>query len=120
MDTITVRKSDLISTLETNREEHRSIFLKAQDRYRERFIELLEQRLEDARQGRSFDQWIRLPVPEDHTRDFDTAIEMLHWDTGENVTIDRHDFQRYVQNNWEWQQSFTANTVAYVADALPE
>lgn len=114
MDTIVVNKAQLIKTLAENRDAHRDIFEQAQVAYRDKWITLLDRRLADARAGRPIERHFRLPEPEDHTQDFTTALEMLDWETGDEVELDRRDFQRYVQNRWEWEQSFVANTQSYV------
>ena len=113
MDTITVDKEDLLATLRDNRQQHREIFERAQVVYREKVIEELDRALDDAKNGRKIIRHIALPEPEDHTKDFDTAIQMLEWDTAETVTLDRRDFARFVQNRWEWDQTFRQNTVGY-------
>lgn len=115
MNSITVRKDRLIETLIQNRDEHRAIFEKAQEVYRERMIEELDRALADARAGRKIARQFHLPVPEDHTEDFDTAIQMMEWETGDTIELEQHDFQCYVQNQWRWRASFAGNTEAYLA-----
>jgi hypothetical protein len=115
MDRITVNKEHLIETLERNRAEHREIFEKAQVVYREQMVRELDQALDDAKNGRKIVRFINLPEPEDHTKDFDTAIAMLTWDTGDTVELDRRDFKRYIENKWEWEGTFAANTMSYSA-----
>jgi hypothetical protein len=114
MQNITVDKTRLLTTLRTNRDDHRSLFLKAQEKYRERVIEELDRRLADARARRKIDVAIRLPVPEDYTSEFDTAISMVEWAEGDTMTLSESDFQRYVLNKWDWQRAFTANSMSYL------
>jgi hypothetical protein len=116
MQEITVDKGDLIAKLQANRDEHRSMFLKAQEKYREAMIVELDRALQEARDGHPIRRAFALPVPEDHTSEFDTAIEMLQWETGGEVQLDQHDFQRYVQNRWQWAASFAANSLSYLAE----
>jgi hypothetical protein len=116
MDTIRVKKDDLIATLRGNRDIHRETFLKAQDVYREKVIAAFEERLEAARNGEKILTYINLPEPEDHTDAFNTAINMLEWEIGDEVDLDRRDFQRFVQNQWEWGASFAANTGSYLVE----
>lgn len=115
MRTITVNKAELIEKIKENRDRHREQFLVAQERYREKWIEILDKRLADARADKKIDQYIRLPEPEDHTRDYDTALAMLEWELGEEIELGHDDFQRYVENRWEWAHSFAANTQSYLA-----
>jgi len=115
MELITVDKAELLAKLRTNREAHREMFLKAQDVYREAMIAELDRALEEARTGGPIKRSFALPVPEDHTADFDTVIEMLTWDKDHMVQLSYHDFQTYVQNQWGWRASFAANTESYLA-----
>ena len=117
MDSITVNKQNLIETLRGNRDQHRDIFEQAQVVYRAKVIEELDRALDDAKNGRKVIRFINLPEPEDHTADFDTAIDMLEWDTADTVTLDRRDFKRFVQNKWEWEASFAGTTMTYAAEA---
>ena len=115
MELITVIKTELVEKLKANRETHRALFLAAQERYRDAMIKELDQALEEARNGGTIRRSFAMPVPEDHTADFDTAIEMLQWDLGKTVQLSYHDFQQYVQNQWGWRASFAANTESYLA-----
>lgn len=115
MESITVDKKDLITKIQANRDEHRAMFLKAQERYRDAMIAELDRALQEARDGKPIRRAFTLPVPEDHTQDFDTAIEMLEWEQGDSVLLDARDFMRFVQNRWEWAASFAANTGSYLA-----
>lgn len=116
MNTITVKKPDLIEKIRINRDQHREQFLAAQEKYREKWISILDARLADARRGKRIDQFIRLPEPEDHTQDYDTALAMLEWEVGDEIELERHDFERYVENRWEWAHSFATNTQSYLAE----
>lgn len=115
MDTIKVDKQELIKTLTKNRKKHRKLFLEAQETYRRRMIEELDRALDEAKNGGVIKRAFALPVPEDHTADFDTVIQMLNWDKGKNVELGQREFQTYVQNEWGWAQSFAANTSIYAA-----
>lgn len=116
MKTITVEKDQLLRTLRENRDRHRELFDKAQIVYRDQMIEELDRALQEARNGGKIIRAFSLPVPEDHTSDFDTAINMLTWDTADTVELTHPEFRTYVENEWGWQQSFHANTVAYAAE----
>jgi hypothetical protein len=114
MRTITVSKEDLIATLRENRDSHRDIFIAAQQAYRDKMIEELDRALAEARTGGQIRRDFTLPVPEDHTEDFNTAIAMLEWHQAKTVELEQYEFQQYVENEWGWQKSWAANTAAYV------
>ena len=71
-----------------------------------------------AKNGRPIDRYFRLPEPEDHTVDFDTALDMLEWEVGETVELDERTFRRLVRNEWAWRETFAANTASYVEGSL--
>lgn len=114
MNTVTVSKPDLLATLKTNRTEHRGIFEKAQVAYRDAMIKELDKALQDARDGKQIKRAFSLPVPEDHTADFDTAIAMVEWEVGNTIDLEQVDFSQYVLNNWRWAASFASNTTSYL------
>jgi hypothetical protein len=111
--TITADKSQLLAKLQENREQHHATFLDAQDKYREKVIQILEQRLEAARRGNKIDVRINLPEPVDYTEEYDTAIEMVEWHQGDAMELSEQDFRRFVQDKWEWSGIFAANTESY-------
>jgi hypothetical protein len=116
MENITVDKATLLAKLKANRDEHREMFLQAQDVYRDKMIAELDLALQEAREGKKIRRSFSLPVPEDHTEDFNTAIQMLEWEQGDQVQLGYGDFQQYVQNQWRWAASFAANTSAYLSE----
>lgn len=114
MNTITVKKSDLLDILRKNRESHRETFVKAQEVYRKAVIAELDRMLAEARNGDKIRRAFSLPEPEEHTEDYDMAIAMLEMDVGEEVELNRGEFATYVMDEWGWQMSFAANTSSYV------
>ena len=115
MQSVTVSKENLLATMKKNREEHRDVFLRAQEVYRQRVIEELDRRLNDAKNGRPLDLVFRLPVPEDHTDDYDAAIQAVSWHIEDNIELEWDTFQMYVLNRWHWARAFAANTGSYLA-----
>lgn len=114
MQNITVSKGKLLETLQTQRDEHRALFLQAQDVFREKVIQVLDERLAAARAGRKIDLYISLPEPRDYTEEFDRAIAMVEWAEGTSIDLTERDFQRYVLNSWEWAGAFAASTQSYI------
>lgn len=113
---VTITKSELRAVLVTNREGHREKFLAAQDAYRKRVIDILDARLEDARKGRDVDMHFRLPVPQDHTEDYDREIRMLDMEVGDTITLREHEFDQLVMDNWSWTPTFAATNSVYAVE----
>lgn len=114
MNTVTVKKADLVATLTTNRDEHRDQFEKAQVKFRERVIYELDKRLERARKGDKVELFIRLPEPEEHTDSYDTALAMLEWEVDDEVKLTQSQFSELVLNQWGWAKSFAGSTQSYL------
>lgn len=115
MDQIKVDKAKLIKTLKRNRKKHREIFLRAQETYRQRMIEELDRALDEAKNGGKIIRAFSLPVPEDHTDEFDTVIQMMEWHEGNKIWLTEREVRVYIKNDWGWQASFAANTASYLA-----
>lgn len=116
MKDVTVRKDDLLARLRGNRDRHGQIFEKAVDRYRDRCLELLEESIEQVRTMKDPEQiYIQLPVPENHTDDYDAVIDMLEMEVGDEITMTERDFRTYVRDEWDWKGRWAQTTSSYVA-----
>lgn len=117
MDDVKITKEDLLEKLKANRETHRATFELAIGVYQDKMTELLESLIERAKDGKVIPQraLYELPMPEDHTNEYDVAIEMLEHDTRKKFILNRREFARYFMDQWEWTESFTTNTVSYAA-----
>ena len=113
-DQVTVDKEELLSILRTNRENHRATFLKAQEGFRERAIKELDRSLADARAGNEVRLAVHLPVPEDHTDDYDREIRMLEMHQEPTVTIRAQLFDQIVMDRWGWSGTFNTTNSAYL------
>jgi predicted phage-related endonuclease len=116
MNTITVKKDELLDTLRTNRQRHGDKVAQARAKYREKIIEELDRRLAEAKSGRDIDPGFlhRLPIPRDYSQEYDRAVEQLEWEVGETVELDPDDFNRYVRDEWEWHNQFVGSTQVYL------
>ncbi len=115
MNDVKVRRADLIARIRKNRDEHRELFLKAQDGFRARVIEELDAMLAEARDGKPVRTAVRLKQPEDHTKEYDRAIEMLDMSTEDEVMLDYQNFVQLVRNEWAWFGNVTAMNTLYAS-----
>lgn len=120
MNKIRVKKVDLLDALRKNREGHRAIFEEALEGYHKKVVEELERRLADARANKRFDVSIRLVQPEDHTEDYDRAIEMLEMDLNDEQELSTQEFAQFVQDDWGWRQQFLTSNAMYSTAAMDE
>jgi hypothetical protein len=114
MDKVTVQKDELLARLEANRENHRDTFVKACEVYNDRLRRELEDHLARVAKGELVRVQIPLPTPEEHTADYDAAIEMLKMEVNDTVEIHDTVFRNLVMDEWEWTRRFAANTSSYL------
>lgn len=112
-DTVVVQKDKLVETLTANRDAHRAIFEEALEGYKTRSVELLEEHIERINKGKVERIVVSLPVPEDHTDDYDRALTSLEWSIFDEVELTMREFDQYVRDNWSWKNEFTATTSLY-------
>jgi len=112
---ITVDKADLLNALRSNRDQHKIQYQAAIEKYRERTLEWFEAQIEALKAGKDPQRMLPLPVPEEHTADFERAIQMLEWEMGDTIDLEEHQFQEYVMNEWGWARTFTSNTQSYLS-----
>ena len=113
MEIVKIAKEELLKILKKNRATHRAIFEEAQIGYRKEAIELLDKALQDARNGRKIETFIKLNAPIDQTSDYDRAIKMIEMSIDENIEISETDFANYVLDDWHWKKQFMATNTYY-------
>lgn len=102
MNTVKVKREDLLTKVRANREAHRKLFLQAQANYRKFVIAELDRMLDDAKTGRQIRRSIDLVQPQDHTSDYDRPIIMLEMSVDDTIILDATEFDQYVRDVWNW------------------
>lgn len=115
MKDITVNKTELREQVQVNRDAHRAIFEQAVKLYNERLLDALQARVERVRLGQKINLYITLPVPEDHTKDYDRILAMLDMELADTIVVTQSEFAQYVMDDWSWKESFMNNSTAYVS-----
>jgi DNA polymerase II small subunit/DNA polymerase delta subunit B len=113
METVKIRKEELLEALKKNRATHRKIFEEAQEGYREEAIKLLDKALDDARKGKEIKTFIQLQAPIDQTKDYDRAIRMIEMSVEDVIEIDEKDFACYIMDDWDWKRQFLTTNAFY-------
>lgn len=110
-----IAKKKLIGVVKKNKAEHRDIFLKAQEAFRETVIKLLDEALAAAREKKQIPliRIARLVQPQDHTVDYDRALLMLEMSEDDTITIDEHTFRNLVLDEWEWSRAWAVSNSTY-------
>lgn len=113
MNTVKVRRDELMKRVEENRGRHRAAVEEAVTNYRKQAIVELDAMLAEAKAGRKIRRAVTLVEPQDHTADYDRVLDMLKMSTDEVIELDSHDFAQYVRDEWEWFGQFAHSNRAY-------
>lgn len=109
MNPITMNKDALIKRMEENREGHRAIFEKAVDAYLKEAMEFFAEQLDKLKAGKPFVTYFNETMPEDHTGDYDTVIDMLKVAEETEIKLSEGDFRQYVRDDWGWKRTSMSN-----------
>jgi len=102
-----------LAKLIENRAQHREVFEEAVEGYHKEVVRQLEERLADAKDKRPISLRFNLPMPQDHTRDYDRAIGMLEMSLDDELVLTDQEFASYVQDNWGWMREFVGTSLSY-------
>jgi hypothetical protein len=118
MQSIRVKRLELLGKIKANRDNHRDLFLKAQEGFRVMAIEELDKMLKEARDGKPIRSSMSLVHPQDHTDDYDRVISMLEMSVDEIIEIDSHQFDQFIRDNWQWKAFANQTNELYAARAI--
>lgn len=113
MKDVVVKKEELVQIIKTNRENHRQIFEEAIDGYKAEAVRRLEENIEDIKKGKNFYININMPVPQDHTEDYNRVLKMLEMCINDTIVLDEQRFAQYVMDDWGWKEAFLNTSNMY-------
>jgi len=113
MEDIRVSKDELMQRLDVNRACHRAAFEEAISGFREEVIRVLDITIDDAKAGRDVKANFSFVKPEDHSADYDRALEMLRMSLDDEIVLAEDDFQCFVMDDWGWKGKFVADYANY-------
>ncbi len=115
MQAIKIQKIKLLDIIRQNRDEHRDIFIKAQEKYRAEVIKCLDGMISDARNGKEIKTQITLIAPKDYTETYNKAIRMLELDENEVINLEYNDYLNYVEDEWDWSSQWAFSNSTYTS-----
>ncbi len=109
---------ELLDRLETNRNAHRLVFEAALKGWKRQAAYEVDKIAEALGAGRLPDLRLNLPLPQDHTRDYDRAITMVHMHTGETIELSEEDAAQFIQDDWAWKRQWLTASSRYDAGTV--
>ena len=138
MEKVRVLKSELLTRLKENKEQHVSDYEDAHLIWRDDQVDAIDLMLADEeeafkkRQEALKDLRTKMidweedddsekaiylghnTEPESHEKEYDTAITMLEMSMDDSMTIEKGLFRQLVMDMWDWKQQFEAVTSMYL------
>ena len=102
MKTVTVNRGVLLAKVLVNRTAHTNEYAAAMAEYRKAAIAEYQHYIGEIQQEGKVPRNLSLPEPEDHTRDYDRAIDMLDMSVVQEIELMAHEFNQLVRDEWEW------------------
>lgn len=115
--TINVNKVDLLNRLRENREKHAADYVLAHEGYVQAMREELQGLLAKLDAGEEIDRYLTNQEPENHTAEYDLAIQMFEMATDTEIELDSQQFSQYVNDDWGWKRSWSASNTSYITRA---
>lgn len=61
---------------------------------------------------------VRLEAPQNYEKEYNSAIEVITWDSRDEIPLNMKEFKSYVQDDWEWTDNFKNISSTYRAAKL--
>jgi hypothetical protein len=109
-----INKEQLLAVVTKNMNGHRDLFLKAVDGYQIEAIKMLKEHISAIKADKLYPIMINLPVPEDHTKDYERVVKMIEMDKRNDIELTEQEFKMYVMDDWNWKDQWTTSNFAYL------
>ncbi len=117
IDETLMDRQGVLDVLVVNRSQHRALYERAMEGYKIQVIELLTERLDQIKNNDPKQVVLNLPLPEDHTEDYDEIIGMLEANLAEEILLDQHTYRTYILDKWGWSAGWATSNTGYVMTA---
>lgn len=117
MKSVTVNKIDLIEQVTRNRTAHVATYEAAVTGWHVVVVKAMQAGLRSFQKDDKIDDMnfaYRFPKPVNHGEDYDRALAMLGWETGETVRLEEEVFANLVLDDWNWKRQWVLGTSQYV------
>lgn len=113
MKTVKVNKAVLLERVEANRKQHEADYIEAFETWKIARRRELSKWLEDHQAGKDVPNHTTLVKPTEHLDDYDRAVDMIRMSVDDTIDIDEDSFSKYVRDEWDWKQNFSALNTFY-------
>ena len=115
--TVNVDRDRLLAVLKENREQHGAAYERAKTGYIRVTTKQIEDYLTRLTNGELLERAYLPSPPENHTDDYDAAIQMMEWSSDDTIELTQTQFAQYVLDNWGWRDQWLTSNTAYLEAA---
>jgi len=115
VETTKIKTADLLTTVQENRDKHKTEFEKALKKWRKTATKALRKAADKAEKDGDINQdpLGGLPKPVHYLKSYDTVIRRLQMEVEKTVELDDREFQSWVLDQWQWSGAFVGTTSLY-------
>ena len=110
---VIVTKEQLLAKLKENLAAHKTIAQEAREGYIKKTQEVLQKKLDEAKEGKFVHLSFNLPEPQDHSKEYEQTIIMVEWDNRVELTLTQHEFKSYILDEWTWDRNSLVTNAIY-------
>jgi len=117
---VTCKRAEVLTKLRANRDKHASIVAEAREGYLKKALEAVEERAQELKAGKIKALIFSLQLPQDHTAEYDTVIQMLEMHQPETIELNADEVRQLIEDKWEWTSQFLHSNAFYSPQAATE
>jgi hypothetical protein len=114
---VTVRTEEALEALKKNRETHKTIVKEAREGYVKKAKKEILKRLEQLKDNKVVSLHFNLQPPQDYTKVYDVAIEMLRLHTEDTLDLNGDQVKHLMMDDWDWMEVFLVANRGYSSTA---
>lgn len=117
--TINAKTEVILEKLKENRKKHIEIYDEAMKNFKSRAIELLKKKIEEINSSQKIEAVsVQLKLPQSYVKEYDMAIRALEYNVDDTIQLDQDQIEKYINDNWQWMDSFLVGSMNYSAQAV--
>lgn len=114
MNTVKIKRVDLLAKLKENREAHVSGYADAVEGWKVTVEKSLKDALKVLKKEGKFNG-VYHNAPIDNKKDYDKAITKFEMSVDDVIELEDHEFNQYVMDEWQWKSQVFGVNNAYSA-----
>jgi hypothetical protein len=114
LQSVRVSKQFLLDKLTANRAEHEKTYYEILEARHLKVMDTLKKELRKAKADKMYQPSLYLPLPENHTKDYDRAISILNSSLDDEFELTGSEFDNYVNDDWKWKDVYVTVSGCYI------